>query len=134
MYCNTSKMHRTMEKIYLFTAFTTSSVLGLIFYELLHSDVQQRWWVLTRRNMSATTIIWLASDTARFWFRPYNICGEASAHLNGEEQFLMAGLCFYRFVHFACVPIYIFGFHHKQYANFTFVKFITKMFNSANEY
>ena len=30
---------------------------------------------------------------------------------------LMAELCFHRFVHFDCVPIYIFGFHQKQCAS-----------------
>ena len=45
--------------------------------------------------------------------------------------------CFYRFEHFACVPIYIFGFHHQQCASnqddFSFVKFTTQMFGSADE-
>ena len=39
-------------------------------------------------------------------------------------------LCPHRYVHFACVPIYIFGLHHKQcdsgYKDFTFVKFTTQ--------
>ena len=50
----------------------------------------------------------------------------------------MAELCFHRFVHFHCVPIYIFGFHHKQCASkqkyFTsFVKFTSQLFSSVNE-
>ena len=30
---------------------------------------------------------------------------------------LRAELCFHRYVHFSCAPIYIFGFHHKQCAS-----------------
>ena len=30
---------------------------------------------------------------------------------------LKVELCFHRYVHFACVPIYIFGLHQKQYAS-----------------
>ena len=30
---------------------------------------------------------------------------------------LEAELCFHRYMHFFCVPIYIFGFHHKQCAS-----------------
>ena len=50
----------------------------------------------------------------------------------------MAELCFHRFVHFDCVPIYIFGSHHKQCASdkkdFTFVKFTSQMFSSADKF
>ena len=50
---------------------------------------------------------------------------------------LKAKLCFQHFEHFACVPIYIFGFQHKQCASnkkdFTLVKFTTQMFSSADE-
>ena len=50
---------------------------------------------------------------------------------------LMTELCFHRFVRFDCFPIYIFGFHHKQCASgqkdFTFVKFNSQLFSSANE-
>ena len=38
------------------------------------------------RNASATALTWFASDTAHFCDHPYNICGEASALLYGEEQ------------------------------------------------
>ena len=31
-------------------------------------------------------LIWFASDAAHFCVHPYNICGEASAVLYGEEQ------------------------------------------------
>ena len=34
-----------------------------------------------------------------------------------SKRCLMAELCFHRFVDFDCVPIYIFGFHHKQCAS-----------------
>ena len=33
------------------------------------------------------------------------------------KDVLKAELCFHRYVHFTCVPIYIFGLHHKQCAN-----------------
>ena len=50
---------------------------------------------------------------------------------------LMADLCFHRFVHFGCVSVYIFGFENKQCASdqkdFTFVRFISPMLNSADE-
>ena len=40
-------------------------------------------------------------------------------------------VCFHSYLHFAYVPIYTFGFHHKQCANdykdFTFVKFTTQL-------
>ena len=43
------------------------------------------------------------------------------------KAILKAELCFHRYVHFGCLPIYIFGLHHKQCANdqkdFTFRKF-----------
>ena len=29
-----------------------------------------------------------------------------------SKSWLIAELCFYRFVHFDCVPMYIFAFHH----------------------
>ena len=38
------------------------------------------------RNASATALKWFASDTANFCVSLYNICGEAIAHLYGEEQ------------------------------------------------
>ena len=34
-----------------------------------------------------------------------------------SKSCLMAELCFHCFVHFDCVPIYIFSFHHKQCAS-----------------
>ena len=34
-----------------------------------------------------------------------------------SKSCLMAELFFHRFAHFDCVPIYIFGFHHKQCAS-----------------
>ena len=34
-----------------------------------------------------------------------------------QKAVLKAKLCFHRYVHFACVPIYIFGPHHKQCAS-----------------
>ena len=48
----------------------------------------------------------------------------------------MAELCFQRFVHFGCVPIYIFSVHHKQCAgdyDFNFVMFSSQMFSSVDE-
>ena len=52
-----------------------------------------------------------------------------------SKSWLMAELCFYRFVHFDCVPIYIFDFHHKQCASdwkdFTSVKFTSQLLSST---
>ena len=54
-----------------------------------------------------------------------------------SKSCLMPELCFHHFVQFHCVPTYIFGFHHRQYASnqkdFTFVKFTSQLFSSANE-
>ena len=54
-----------------------------------------------------------------------------------SKSCLMAELCFYHFVHFDCVPIYIFDFHHKQcasdYKDFIFVKFTSQFFISTDE-
>ena len=57
-----------------------------------------------------------------FYVHLYNICDEANPLLYGEEQsffkaVLRAELCFHRYVHFVCFPIYIFGLHQKQYAS-----------------
>ena len=60
------------------------------------------------KNASITALSWVAGDAPHFCVHLYNICGEASA--------LKAELCYHRYVHFACVPIYIFGLHHKQCA------------------
>ena len=50
---------------------------------------------------------------------------------------VMAELCFHFFVYFVCVPINIFGSHHKEcdsnQKDFTFVKFTSQMFSSADE-
>ena len=53
-----------------------------------------------------------------------------------SKSYLMAELCFQRFVHFGCVPIYIFSAHHKPCAgdyDFNFVKFTSQMFSSVDE-
>ena len=34
-----------------------------------------------------------------------------------SKSCLMAELRFHRFIHFDCVPIYVFAFHHKQCAS-----------------
>ena len=34
-----------------------------------------------------------------------------------SRSHLKVELCFHRYVHFACVPIYVFGLHHKQCAS-----------------
>ena len=36
------------------------------------------------------------------------------ARSRASEDCILPELCFHRFVHFDFVPIYIFGFHHKQ--------------------
>lgn len=50
---------------------------------------------------------------------------------------LMVELCLLRFMHFGCVLVYIFNFHHKRWAgdweDFTFVKFISYMFSSSDD-
>ena len=47
-----------------------------------------------------------------------------------SKSCLKAELCFHHYVYFACVPIYVFSFHHKQcssdWKDFTFVKFTTQ--------
>ena len=44
-----------------------------------------------------------------------------------SKSYLKAELCLHRYVHFVCVPIHVFSFHHKQRASnmkdFAFVKF-----------
>ena len=40
-----------------------------------------------------------------------------TARTEFQKAVLKAELCFHRYVHFACVPIYIFGLHHKQCAS-----------------
>ena len=63
-------------------------------------------------------VIWFASDTAHIVFihipsavKPVHIF---MVRNRVSKSHLMAQLCFHRFVHFDCVPIYIFGFHPKQ--------------------
>ena len=52
-------------------------------------------------------------------FRPLSTYQRTSLWRRTEflKATLMAGPCFHRFVHFDCVPIYIFGFHQKQCAS-----------------
>ena len=45
---------------------------------------------------------------------------------------LAANPCFHLFVHFNCVPIYMFDFHHEQCAS-TFVKFTSQTFSRTEE-
>ena len=61
-------------------------------------------------------------DTAHFCVHPYDICGQTTALLFARKTeflktVLKVELCFHRYVHFACVLIYIFGLHHKQCAS-----------------
>ena len=42
--------------------------------------------VLKGQKAFTTALGWFASDALHFCVHPYNICGEASAHLYGEEQ------------------------------------------------
>ena len=48
-----------------------------------------------------------------------------------SKSYLMADVYFHRFVHFGCVVIYVFSFHHKQCPDnskdFTFVKFTSQI-------
>ena len=49
------------------------------------------------------------------------VCSDISEQTTARSRVsisrLKAELCFHRYVHFACVPIYGFGFHHKQCAS-----------------
>ena len=97
---------------------------------------------MTKR--SATVLSWFASDTVHlfvhvfthitFVVKPVHIL---MARGRVSKSRLKAELCFHRFVHFACFPIYVFGFHHKKCASdkkdFTFVKFTTQLLSSADE-
>ena len=42
--------------------------------------------VLKGRKAFTTALSWFVSDALHFCVHPYNICGEASAHLYGEAQ------------------------------------------------
>ena len=71
---------------------------------------------------SAILLRWFASDTAHIVF----------IHIPSAMK-----LCFYRFVDFHCVLIYVFCFHHRQrasdYKNFSFLRFTSQLFSSADE-
>ena len=71
---------------------------------------------------SAIPLRWFASDTTHIVF----------IHIPSAMK-----LCFYRFVDFHCVLIYVFCFHHKQrasdYKNFSFLRFTSQLFSSADE-
>ena len=71
--------------------------------------------------MSATALSWFASDTAHFVFH-YITSVVKPVHFfmarnKVSKAVLKAKLCFHRYVHFACVPIYILGLHLKQCAS-----------------
>ena len=70
---------------------------------------------------SATALRWFASDTAHIVFIHIPSVAEPvyifMARNRVSKSCLMAEICFHRFVHFDCVPVYIFGFHHKQCAS-----------------
>lgn len=54
-----------------------------------------------------------------------------------SKSCLIVKLCFHQYVHFLCVPIYIFRFHYKQCVSnekhFTLAKFTSQMLNSTDE-
>ena len=92
---------------------------GFIFVKFT-SDVQQSGSALKERNVSATAVRWFASETAHIVFI-HRTPVVKSVHIfmarnRLSKSCLMAELCFYRFVHFRCVLIGIFGFHHKPCA------------------
>ena len=69
----------------------------------------------------STALRWFGSDTAHIVLihipstvKPVHIF---MARNRVSKSSLMAELCFHRFVHFDCVPTYIFAFHHKQCAS-----------------
>ena len=71
---------------YIFLAFTTSRTLMIRRISLLWSSSPTcSLELLHGRNVSATALGWLFSDTALFYVHSYNICGEPSAHVSGEE-------------------------------------------------
>ena len=68
-----------------------------------------------------TAVRWFVSDTAHIVFihlpslvKPVHIL---MAKNRVSKSCLMAELYFHCFLHFDCVPVYIFGFHHKQWAS-----------------
>ena len=77
--------------------------------------------VLKRRNASATALRWFVSDMAHIVLiyvpsvvKPVHIF---MVRNRVSKSCLMVELCYQHFVHFDCVPIYIFGFNHKQCAS-----------------
>ena len=59
------------------------------------------------------------------------------AESKASKRHIINELWFHRFVHFGCLPIFIFGFHHKHcdsnYKDFTFVRLTSQMFSSNDE-
>ena len=84
---------------------------------------------------------WFASDTAHIVFthitpvvKPMHIFMMKN---KVPKSCLTAELCFQFLVNCDCVPIYIFGFHHKQCTSdnkvFTFSKFTSQLFSSTDD-
>ena len=72
------------------------------------------------QNTSATALRWFASATADIVFIHIpSMVKPVHTFMTRNRVFkscLMVELCFHRFAHFDCVPIYIFRFHRKQCA------------------
>ena len=67
-------------------------------------------------------LLWNGSLVTLYTFYPYLICDVKQVHIlmvksRVSKSCLMAELCFHRFVQLGCIPIYIFGFNHKQCAS-----------------
>ena len=76
-------------------------------------------WKRTKRACYCSR--WFAIDTTRIVFIHVTSVGKSVHIFKARNRVckscLMTELCFHCFVHFDCVPIFVFGFHHKQCAN-----------------
>ena len=78
-------------------------------------------FIIFIKNVDTTALRWFASDTAHIVFihilsvvKPVHIFMARSRIC---KSCLTVELYFHRSVHFDCVAIYIFCFHHKQFAS-----------------
>ena len=113
-------------QIYIFSAFTRGSVLAvrrgsLLWSSPLKCSVAPMNPYRMKHFCYCSEIV--GEQHCTHFDHSYSICGEGSAHLYEKNQSiykkscLMDELCFHRFVHFACNPIYVFEFQYKQCAS-----------------
>ena len=62
-------------------------------------------------------VLWMKIITVLWFCLSIYIVHTFMARGRVSKSCLKAEPCFYRYVHFACVPIYVFSFHHKQCAS-----------------